>query len=243
LIDGLIADPDDQTMVLLSAILYSYDGRVYPASFAALPKLAAVARRKAPAQRFKILELAGNIISAEDQLPELGNIWERYSKEISTFLYLTRESLATPDCSTDDFIYLLQATLAFEGEPFWGYGLQDLLIGKYEVYCPNCRVTLYIAIDEGFFTAEYDFDPYDDFEDDDDWVRIPLQPASPEEFDGLGKKLYETSCRYERKRAAELFSYLFGKGVCTNCNAIFSVSEQVFAIGTEIVLEEPDDEP
>jgi hypothetical protein len=140
LIDRFSADPNSNTISLLSAILYSYDGRVYPVSFAALPKLAAVAKRIAPAQRFEILRLAGRIVGAEDQLPELGNIWERYSNEISTFLYLTRESLATPDCSTGDFIDLLEATLVFEGESFWSTSLSLLIIGEFEVYCPNCHI-------------------------------------------------------------------------------------------------------
>jgi hypothetical protein len=91
---------------------------------------------------------------------------------------------------------------------------------------------------------DYDFVIEDDYLSGDDCVRIPLQPASLEELDKLEKKLYETSCRVGQKRVAELLSYLFGKGECAACNAIFSVSEQIIDMASELPEEELfDNEP
>jgi len=75
MLDLLSADPNSEVLERLRVHLW-YEDRVYSASFAALPKLAAVARCMAPAQpqRFEILKLAGRMVAREDQLRELGNI-------------------------------------------------------------------------------------------------------------------------------------------------------------------------
>jgi hypothetical protein len=78
----------------------------------------------------------------------------------------------------------------------------------------------------GFFTSK------DDYALHPDAVRVPLQPVSPEEMGKIEGRLYEISCGAKQMKVAQLLTYLLGKGVCTECQTIFSVSEQIISANT-----------
>jgi hypothetical protein len=196
-----------------------HQGCVYDDSFLALPYLAAIADGRAPGVPQEAVLMAGLIASAADDERSA-----RYAEEITLLLPVARRLL---DAAGDDavaFVYLLQCVLAFEGERTWSAGLlEGLYEQEYEIDCPECGSTLFIAFgDHGTFASDGDYVTADP-------VKAELLPVEPAALAPLPARLHRAATQAGHEGVARGLTCLFGRATCPACDDVFAVSEQVEA--------------
>ncbi|MFJ1566657.1 hypothetical protein ACIOG8_20990 [Streptomyces erythrochromogenes] len=186
-------------------------------SFLALPYLAAVSAGRAPGAPHEAVSMAGLIVSAADEEQAA-----RYAEEIAVFLRTARRLLGETGDDTPAFVYLLQGVLAFEGERVWSPGrLEGLFTEEYEVDCPACSSTLFVAFGAyGAFASAGDYVTSDP-------VKAALLPADPAALDPLPARLHHMATEAGQEKVAHGLTYLFGRATCPDCEEVFAVSEQV----------------
>ncbi|MEU6300313.1 hypothetical protein [Streptomyces erythrochromogenes] len=186
-------------------------------SFPALPYLAAVADGRAPGAPHEAVSMAGLIVSAADEEQTA-----RYTEEIAVFLRTARRLLGGTGDDTAAFVYLLQGILAFEGERVWSAGrLEGLFTEEYEVDCPACSSTLFVAFGAyGTFASAGDYVTSDP-------VRAALLPADPAALDPLPARLHRMAAEAGQEEVAHRLTYLFGRATCPDCEEVFAVPDQV----------------
>lgn len=222
MLDQLVPDPDADIWGEVWSCL-CHQMSVYTASFAALPRLTETARGWAPADRTMVLALCGAIVAGAEQVrKEAGDVRATYAAEIGELLRLVNETMCAPIGETD-FIYMLQAALAFENVPVWDESLDRLVDGEYEVdECPGCQAHLYVVIgdDERFTTSG-------DYALDDAVPKGELSPAAPAELDDVARRIYGTADDLGQEDVAKKLLYVFGTGTCPDCDTRFSVAERI----------------
>ncbi|MFE6910769.1 hypothetical protein [Streptomyces erythrochromogenes] len=186
-------------------------------SFPALPYLAAVADGRAPGAPDEAVSMAGLIVSAADEEQTA-----RYAEEIAVLLRTARRLLGGTGDDTAAFVYLLQGILAFEGERVWSTGrLEGLFTEEYEVDCPACSSTLFVAFGAyGTFASAGDYVTSDP-------VRAALLPADPAALDPLPARLHRMATEAGQEEVAHRLTYLFGRATCPDCEEVFAVPDQV----------------
>ncbi|MFI0410544.1 hypothetical protein [Actinomadura sp. 3N508] len=201
-------------------------GAVFPASLAALPYLSDLAGRWGPEERVEALLLVGAILGSEEQYHQVFDVRERYSAQISVLRGLIDDSLRAQAGSEDsgNYVYLLQALMAFEGVDVWDSHLENLASEEYEVSCPSCGVDLFLVLSD----PEY-FATHQDYAIKDDVISAPLRPGDPGELGGAPGLLYRFAVRDEFYVVGRQLLYLFGSAGCSQCGAGFSVAERVAA--------------
>ncbi|WP_043465138.1 hypothetical protein [Kitasatospora sp. MBT66] len=222
LLDRIEADPSDGHWSALWSAL-CHQGSVYSASFAALPRLTAIAATAAdPKEQVNAVQLAAAIVAGADQLNEVGDLRAKHAQDIAVLLRRANEHLRTAPDRTD-YVYLLEAVLAFEGVPVWGEELAcGLVHEEYQTSCPRCETDLFIAIGEyGYFSTSGDYALHDDVE------KAPLRPADPGELHGIGLSLHSLALGDGQGEVATALTYLFGGARCTDCGADFVVADRM----------------
>ncbi|SOD25329.1 hypothetical protein SAMN05518800_1854 [Variovorax sp. YR752] len=221
LLDALSSDAKDPVWDELWGRV-CHQGTVYSASAPVLPFLLAAARGWPPTARVMPLSLAGAIAISQDASGE--HDLQPYQATIEALRALAADTAACVDLTPIDFIYVLQASRALEGDVLWGQLLDRLASGEFEGTCTSCASHLRIAIGEyGFFAAS------------EEWVnrpstlRIPLRPASEDDLHGVSALLYRQACAALQSSTADWLRYLFGFGICPACNRSFSVAGAIAA--------------
>src|SRR5262245_34744030 len=141
LLAGLAPEPEAEVWEELWSRL-CHQCTVYSASFAALPALAAAAAQWRPGERLMVLSLAAAILASDDVQGDREAFLNPVREMVPRLQYLARESLSHPGWSRTEFIYLLQAARAFDGDHFWGQRLESLIHGEFGGACPNCSEDL-----------------------------------------------------------------------------------------------------
>lgn len=202
-----------------------HQGSVYSASFAALPWLADVAGTPDRKQAVDALTLAGAIMAGSDQEHGAGGVRKEHAAEINRLLQLANEHLRTARDS-QEYAYILESVLAFEGVPGWSEDLAWGLVNEeYEVSCPRCATDLFIVLGErGYFSCSEDYALSED-----DVRTVPLRPASPTDLDGIGRRLHETALADGQEAVAHALTHVFGHAVCADCDEDFSVADRISA--------------
>ncbi|MEV7520865.1 hypothetical protein [Streptomyces sp. NPDC091371] len=190
---------------------------VHEGSFVALPYLAAIATGRAPGNPQDAVQMAGLIASASDAEHDA-----RYAEEIAALLPVARHLLDSATEHAPTFVYLQQCVLAFEGERVWSAGkLEGLFEEEYEIDCPACESTLFIAFgDLGAFASAGDYVTTEP-------PKAPLLPADPVVLDPLPARLHQTALATGHTTIARGVTYLFGRATCPDCADVFPVSQQV----------------
>lgn len=130
---------------LWSALCHQYD--VYPASYAALPHIVAIARARSGRDRLDHLLLAVSIEACrhlEDAPPIPADLQDAYQQGLKQAADLTMECLGL-DWQEAETRHLLGALAITRGQPQLGMAIMEL---DQETECPNCLNT--------FITRGYD---------------------------------------------------------------------------------------
>ncbi|GGM90322.1 hypothetical protein GCM10009721_14710 [Terrabacter tumescens] len=122
-----------------------HQGTVYTASYAAIPALDAMATRHAPAGYVAALQLAASIIASQDGPRPGADVRRDHPEHVANLRALAESSLALADDDTE-FVYGLQALMAFEDGGVWQRCLDHLADGEMPMTCPACHATLVLDL-------------------------------------------------------------------------------------------------
>ncbi|MFF0742877.1 hypothetical protein ACFYVL_21015 [Streptomyces sp. NPDC004111] len=218
-LDALASEPSSARWSDLWSAL-CHQGSVYPASFAALPWLAATAGSDDRKQSSNALCLAGAIVAGADQPHGAGDVRAEHAAVIAELLDLANANLRTATDRTD-YLYLLEAVLHFEGTVDRAEDLAHGLVGEeLELACPKCGTMLFLVLGErGCFSCAEDYALSDT-----DVESLPLRPAAPSELDATGRRLYELALGDDWPDIARALTYVFGAAGCPECDEGFAVA-------------------
>jgi hypothetical protein len=192
-----------------------HQGTVYSASYAALPTLAKMSRRHAPSGRVFALHLAAGIIASTDGPEDSASVRQRYEHELADLRTVAAANLqhASDDA---DFVYGLQALMAFEDGGVWQRNLQLLPDGELELDCPSCDEHLLVELDSMDALVE-------SFADGSlaATVLTPVEPAAAT----VEGRLIALARVHNRPAVADQLPYLFGAAICPRCHGSFEVPE------------------
>lgn len=224
LLDRVTPDPADPAWEELWSRL-CHQGTVYPASFAALPRLESLARAWSPHVRDLILHLAGAIACSTDRVGVDGDTLGHLSLTIQRLHSLGLESLPAVHRSAPGFVYLLQALLGLEGDAFWGARLDGLVDGELMGQCPHCASELYVVIGENgeFVTAE-------EWIDRPNVAREPIVPGRLP-LDPPGEWIRQQAVAAGQSELAARIGLLFGGSRCPVCSASIRIPEALASEG------------
>lgn len=128
-----------------------HQSSVYPASYAALPHLAAAAAADTPRRYLQPLQLAAAIIASTDTGgADVHHVKAQHGEAMAQLEQLAIASLARPEVRSDPtaFVHALQAVLAFRGVPAWGNHLDLIADGGFSFPCPSCDTYLTLVLDD-----------------------------------------------------------------------------------------------
>lgn len=184
---------------------------VSAASFAALPRLAALAPMCAQA-----LELASAIVRGTLRQPDGEVLLAGCSNEVARLRELVDQKLRTRPA---DYIRHFGDLLALAGQYHWSAYLGDFADDFYAVSCPHCEVEVTIAVgDYGCYSAVRDWDRGD-------VKRRMLRPAPAEELCDPGRWMHATADRDGQLRLADGVRHVFGCAECPACASVFNIAE------------------
>ncbi|MPY31471.1 hypothetical protein FNH09_09215 [Streptomyces adustus] len=185
---------------------------VFPASFAALPRLIRLASRSARARGLTgaILRRAAGHHGCDDLLANCADA-------IAEFRELLDRHLQSRPV---DYLATFLDLLAVKEQYHWSAVLGDFTDDFYHLSCPNCAVEVTIAIgDHGRYSAIRDWHLGD-------VDRRVLRPASSEELSGTARWMHETAVRDGQEALADGIAHLFGKAECPHCASVFSIADE-----------------
>ncbi|MGW3679447.1 hypothetical protein [Streptomyces prasinus] len=185
---------------------------VFPAGFAALPRLVRLAPRSARARGLAgaILRRAAGHHGCDDLLADCADA-------IAEFRELLGRHLRSRPV---DYLATFLDSLAAREEYHWSAVLGDFADDFYHLACPHCAVEVTIAIgDHGRYSAIRDWHLGD-------VDRRGLRPASPEELSGTGRWMHETAVRDGHEALADGIAHLFGKAECPHCASMFNIADE-----------------
>jgi hypothetical protein len=200
-----------------------HQGTVYPASFAALPRLESLARAWNGPQRDPLLHLAGAIVCSRDRVDVDGDPLGPLDGTIRKLHQLALECLEDDRRSELDFVYLLQAVRGLERDALWGIQLDGLAAGELPARCPACAVDLYVVVGEdGHFVTT------DERLSQTDVVREAITPAEVP-LHQPGEWMRRAAMKAGQSHVAVQLGFLFGTSICSSCAAPFQIPEAVAA--------------
>jgi hypothetical protein len=191
-----------------------HQGSVYTASYAALPALAAMAAQRAPAGYVVPLHLAAAIIASNDGADEATAVRRRYEDELGVLREVAERNLAHADGDVE-FVYGLQALMAFEDRGVWQRHLESLADGELSLECPSCGDDLLMPLDgPEFHVASFA---------DASVSSTPVIPIDLADTDDAARMLRLARAHGRGDVAAKL-PYLLGRATCPSCGAAFDVA-------------------
>ncbi|MFJ3644538.1 hypothetical protein [Streptomyces murinus] len=218
LLDRFEVDPSGVWSELMDHLCPQLD-TVFSASFAALPRLAGLASSSGGHDRRWVLLAAGAITSCA---PTGDDVFEVFAAPIAELHRLTDQCLREA-ADAEDYVNLLQSLLSFEGVEIWDRCLEGLQSGEYEVDCPYCGVDMFLVIGEDDCFSTSDAYTLREVE------KVPLRPSSPDELEGLAKRLRSRALADGQQFVARGLPYLFGRAACPDCGIVFSVADRISA--------------
>ena len=188
-----------------------HQGTVYSASYAALPALAKMGRQRDPGGYAAALYLAAAMIASIDGPEDSASVRLRYESEVAGLRAVA--ALNLQDAKDDpDFVYGLQALMAFEDGGAWQRRLHCLADGELELDCPSCAEHLLVDLDGQDYRAQ-------SFADD-SLGATTVTPVEPPAATAEGR-LLAVARASGRFSVANKMPYLFGTATCPRCHASF----------------------
>lgn len=201
-----------------------HQGTAYSASFAVLPYLLEAASKWQPSQRLMPLVLAAAIVASWDVEGSRDQLIAEHLTAVGELHKLALETLASRAFARNDYVYLLQAALAFQGDRLWGHELDRFNEddGVFEGRCPHCDADMSIVLGEGrFFCAT------------EEWVnqqgtpREPISPSAPAQLPQVGRWLHSQCLAYSDAMLATSICHLFGSSICSKCGQSFRLPDAI----------------
>ncbi|MFI0901632.1 hypothetical protein [Streptomyces sp. NPDC020983] len=221
LLDRFEADPSGVWSEMMDHLCPQLE-TAFPASYAALPRLAEIAGACGPEDLVWVLLAAGAIAACSPGLWEPDSPLAVYSAPIGVLHRLTDRRLSRA-VEAEEYVNLLQALLSFEGVETWDRCLDGLQTGEYEVDCPHCGVNMFVVLgQDGYFCCSDDYALQE-------MEKSPLQPVRTQDLDGLPQRLFTRAMEDGQESLAHGIPYLFGRAACPDCATDFSVAERVVA--------------
>lgn len=188
-----------------------HQGSVYSASYAAVPLLAGMAAKEQPGPLVQPLHLAAAILGSPNHSEDVAVIRRRYAAEIASLRELAESFLAAA-AEPRDFVWSLQALMAFEDVPFWQHELQGLAEGEIGLECPNCGDEIFVVTTDPARVT-----------DDDDGFRSVVVPASPLDLTGAEARMYRLTMEHHQQEVAVWLLNAFGRFECPACDEAFQL--------------------
>lgn len=206
------SDDDANAWEELDRRLVLEHDQVFPAGFAALPRLVALASGSARARR-----LAGAIVQRGAGSHGCDDLLRGCAGAIADFRGLLDRHLRS---RPDDYLQTFRDALAAAEQYHWSAVLGDFSDDFYLVACPHCALEVTIAIgDHGRYSAVRDWHLGD-------VDRRALRPEPPDDLSGVGRWMHETAVRDGRDLLADGVAHLFGRAECPGCASVFAIAEE-----------------
>jgi hypothetical protein len=190
-----------------------HQGTVASASYAALPLLSEMGRGHQPAGYVPAVHLAAGIVASEDGPEATDVVRARYAAELAELRDIADRCL--PLAADDiEFVYGLQALMAFENGGPWQRNLHVLADGEASLECPSCAEDLLLNLDAPPFEVR-------SFAGG-DLVRGTAGPAEPQPSTPEDRLLVLARANGRETVEARL-RLLFGTATCPCCHATFDV--------------------
>lgn len=194
-----------------------HQGTVYSASYAAIPLLADVASRHAPAGYIAALDLAAAIVASTDRPADGVDVRQQHAQELHALRDLAERNL-TLAVNDTEFIYGLQALMAFEDGGVWQRELNHLADGELPLECPSCAEFLLLSLDRSEFAVTHFGDAAA--------PATAVQPAKPH-GDTVGARLLALAQAHGRPEVSARIPYILGRAACPRCGTGFEVPTAV----------------
>lgn len=191
-----------------------HQGTVYSASYAALPVLTQISAQQEPSGYVASLHLAAAIIASTDGPEDPAVVRHRYERDLADLHAVATRNLQHASTDTD-FVYGLQALMAFENGGIWQRNLECLADGEASLECPSCAEELLLDLDSPTPRIVT-------FEDTSAEVTPHNPPASTVEA-----RLIALARASNRTTVATKLPYLFGSSICPNCQTPFELPQSL----------------
>lgn len=195
-----------------------HQGTTYTASFAALPMLTEMALRQPAAGHVAAMDLAAAILSSQDLPTPEASVRARsdHAQHIGALRALAERRLSEAG-SDGEFVYLLQALMAFEDVDPWQRSLDYLADGAAPLTCPTCDQPLLLDLTGAPCTVS-------SVHDRDRLTEV--RPAAPSPGHAE-HRLLELAESHGRSPLADPLRALFGTARCPSCPAEFDIADAI----------------
>jgi len=190
-----------------------HQGTVASASYAALPLLTEMSRGHQPARYIPAMHLAAGIVASEEGPEATDVVRARYAAELAELRDVAERSLPLAEDDVD-FVYGLQALMAFENGGPWQHSLHVLADGEASLGCPSCSEDLLLNLDAPPFEVRIfaggDLVP---------GVARPIEPepSTPED------RLLVLARAHGKGTVEARLRLLFGTAMCPRCQTTFDI--------------------
>ncbi len=190
-----------------------HQGSTSPASYAALPLLAEICGRHPAAAYMAPLHLASGIVAALDSPLSQAEVRATYAESISQLRRVALRNLASAISDTD-FIYGVEALMAFEDRGVWQRNLSYLADGELPFECPTCGEFLILDLDDEPFELASCRDR--------SLPRKSVVAREPRDRSSEARAL-EVIRGGERSKVERQFLSAIGDAQCTKCDSNFEI--------------------
>jgi hypothetical protein len=185
---------------------------VYTASYAALPFLADIAGRHEPTGYVAALDLAAAIVASSDGPTDPAIVRAEHAETVARLRDLAERNLSLADGDVE-FLYGLQAVMAFEDGGVWQRQLSHVADGELPVVCPQCGTFLLLDLDGAELAAA-----------DTTSQRTPVRPLEPAEG-SVGARMAMLCRRAGRPGVEARLRYALGSASCPACRSASEVPD------------------
>lgn len=190
-----------------------HQGTVSPASYAALPLLFDIAERHGGATHIAALDLAAGILASTDGPRDLADVRSEHAVTIARLRDLAERNLAWAQ-SDADFVYAVQALMAFEGRGAWQRELSALVDGELGFECPRCGEDLLLDLEGGTYSAT-------SFSDG---SCLPTTAIAADPGPGSDeRRVLDLAIESGREGVVDRLRRVFGDVVCPRCGERFGI--------------------
>ncbi|MFF0393542.1 hypothetical protein ACFYS8_33315 [Kitasatospora sp. NPDC004615] len=223
LLERFAADPAARWPELMDHLCPQLD-TAYPASWAALPRLAQIAAaHDGTTHAVPVLSAAGAIASCAPGPGTVGGPLDEFATPLGELHRLATGALSRA-ADQEQYVLLLSCLLSFEGVEVWDRCLDGLHTGEYEACCPWCGLLLEVELGTDLpYCADAEYSLPGEPE------RVPLRPAGPDRLGVPAAQLYARAVADGWVEVARAVLRLFGSSACPDCGTEFVVAVQVAA--------------